>query len=253
MLHLAEALSFSGRKVVAALAAVPFPVVHGHSLLDTLRTQQQAMPWKLLSSGGEQQVSRCFAQSVVLRGICKEKPSSCPGKRPHSALQACETEEEILQHYLQTSFPGAFSTSHVLEQPCPTLPPYPQFFSSLLTKQGLLLDKPLDSTSTGNVCLLNVTWPKKTLTGGSKEGGFPAAVESIPVVSALQSSPVLHTVLHGLYKELRALDMRRWASFFSAGVEEEDFREALHKLRALAECYKTHFEADESEDETDSD
>ncbi|NXD18064.1 MSTO1 protein, partial [Nothocercus nigrocapillus] len=227
MLHLAEALGFSGRKVVAALAAVPFPVVHGHSLLDTLRTQQQAMPWKLLSSGGEQQVSRCFAQSVVLRGICKEKPSSCPGKRPHSALQACETEEEILQRYLQTLFPGAFSTSHVLEQPCPTLPPYPQFFSSLLTKQGLLLDKPLDSTST--------------------------AVESIPVVSALQSSPVLHTVLHGLYKELRALDVRRWASFFSAGVEEEDFREALQELRALAECYKTHFEADESEDETDSD
>ncbi|KAM8794278.1 protein misato homolog 1 [Eudromia elegans] len=228
MLHLAEALTFSGRKVVAALAAVPFPLVHGHSLLDTLRTQQQALPWKLLSAGGEQQVSRCFAQSVVLRGICKESPSSrCPGNQPAATLHAGETEEEVLQHYLQTLFPGAFSTCHVLEQPCSTLPPYPQFFSPLLTKQGLLLDKPLGSSST--------------------------AVESIPVAAALQSAPVLHTVLHGLYKELRGLDVRRWAAFFSAGVEEEEFREALHDLRTLAECYKTHLEADESEDETDSD
>ncbi|NWY07434.1 MSTO1 protein, partial [Nothoprocta ornata] len=227
MLHLAEALNFSGRKVVAVQAALPFPVVHGRSLRDTLHTQQQALPWKPLSSGGEQQVSRCFAQSVVLRGICKEKPSSCPGKRPASTLQASETEEEILQLYLQTLFPGAFSTSHVLEQPCPTLPPYPQFFSSLLTKQGLISEEPLSSSS--------------------------AAVESIPVVTALQSAPVLHAVLHGLYKELRRLDTRRWASFFAAGVEEEDFREALHDLRTLADCYKTHFEDDESEDEADSD
>ncbi|NWI10112.1 MSTO1 protein, partial [Crypturellus soui] len=226
MLHLAEALGFSGRKVVAALAALPFPIAHGHSLRDALRTQQQALPWTLLSSGGEQQVSRCFAQSVVLRGICRENPGSCPGKRPHSTLQACETEEEVLQRYLQTSFPGAFSASHVLEQPCPTLPPYPQFFSPLLTKQGLLLDQPLGSST---------------------------AVESIPVAAALQAAPVLHAVLRGLCRELRALGTRRCAGFFAAGVEEEEFREALHDLRALAECYKTHVEADESEDETDSD
>ncbi|NXA43818.1 MSTO1 protein, partial [Eudromia elegans] len=250
MLHLAEALTFSGRKVVAALAAVPFPLVHGHSLLDTLRTQQQALPWKLLSAGGEQQVSRCFAQSVVLRGICKER------KQPAATLHAGETEEEVLQHYLQTLFPGAFSTCHVLEQPCSTLPPYPQFFSPLLTKQGLLLDKPLGSSSTGNVHLSTVTWPGKSLLGRQKgltRVLWSTAVESIPVAAALQSAPVLHTVLHGLYKDLRGLDVRRWAAFFSAGVEEEEFWEALHDLRTLAECYKTHLEADESEDETDSD
>ncbi|XP_067169367.1 protein misato homolog 1 isoform X4 [Apteryx mantelli] len=228
MMHLAETLNFSGRKVVAALAAVPFPVIHGHSLLDTLCAHQQDMPWKFLSSYREQKVSRCFAQSVVLRGICKESHNSnCPGKQPASALHACETVEQILQHYLHTLSPGAFSTSHVLEQPCHTVPPYPQFFSSLLTKQGFLLDRPLSYSST--------------------------AVESIPVVTALQSSPVLHTVLYSLYKDLQKLDTRRWASFFSTGVEQDDFQEALHELRTLAQCYKTNFEADESEDETDSD
>ncbi|XP_068778453.1 protein misato homolog 1 isoform X4 [Struthio camelus] len=228
MMHLAEMLNFSGRKVVAALAAVPFPIVHGHSLPDTLGTHQQNVPWKLLSSYGEQKVSRCFAQSVVLRGICKENcNSNCPGKQPASALHACETAEQILQHYLHTLSPGAFSTSHVLKQPCHTLPPYPQFFSSLLTREGFLLDRPLSYSST--------------------------AVESIPVLTALQSSPVLHTVLYSLYRDLQKLDTRRWASFFSTGVEQDDFKEALHELRTLAQCYKTSFEADESEDETDSD
>ncbi|NXC76585.1 MSTO1 protein, partial [Anhinga anhinga] len=221
MMHLAETLNFSGRKVVAAWASVPFPALHGYSLPDTLCAYQQGVPWNLLSSCREQKVSCCFAQSVVLRGICKER------KPPASPLHACESTEQVLQHYLHTVFPGAFSTSHVLEQPCNTLPPYPQFFSPLLTSQGFLRDKPPSYSS--------------------------AAVESIPVLAALQSSPVLHTLLYSLYKDLQRLNTRRWASFFSAGVEEADFQEALQELRTLSQCYETGFEADESEDEADSD
>lgn len=81
----------------------------------------------------------------------------------------------------------------------------------------------------------------------------PAAVESIPVLAALQSAPVLHTLLYGLYKDLQKLNPRRCASFFSAGVEQDDFQEALHKLRTLAQCYETELEADGSEEEADSD
>ncbi|KAM6229304.1 protein misato homolog 1 isoform 3-T3 [Spheniscus humboldti] len=228
MMDLAETLNFSGRKVVAAWASVPFPALRGYSLPDTLCTYQQDVPWKLLSSCREQKVSCCFAQSVVLRGICKESHiSSCPGKQPASLLHACESTEEVLQRYLHTLFPGAFSTSHVLEQPCNTLPPYPQFFSSLLTRQGFLLDKPPSYSS--------------------------AAVESIPVLAALQSSPVLHTLLYSLYKDLQKLNTRRWASFFSAGVEQDDFQEALQELRTLSQCYEMGFGADGSEDEADSD
>ncbi|XP_042641205.1 protein misato homolog 1 isoform X2 [Tyto alba] len=227
MMHLAETLNFSGRKVAAAWASLPFPVLRGYSLPDTLCAYQQDVPWKLLSSCREQKVSCCFAQSVVLRGICKESHISCPGKQPPSPLHTCESTEQVLQHYLHTVFPGAFSTSHVLEQPCHTLPPYPQFFSPLLTREGFLLDKPPTYSS--------------------------AAVESIPVLAALQSSPVLHTLLYSLYKDLQKLNMRRWASFFSAGVELDDFQEALEELRTLAQCYETGFEADESEDEADSD
>ncbi|XP_030321161.1 protein misato homolog 1 isoform X2 [Calypte anna] len=228
MLHLAETLNFSGRKVVAAWASVPFPALRGSSLPDILCAYEQEVPWKLLSSCREQKVSCCFAQSVVLRGICKESHlSSWQGKQPPSPLHTWESSEQILQQYLHSVFPGAFSTSHMLQQSCHTLPPYPQFFSPLLTREGFLLDKPPRYPS--------------------------AAVESIPVLAALQSSAVLHTLLHSLDKDLQKLNTRRLPSFFSAGVEHDDFQETLEELRTLSQCYKTGFEADESEDEGDSD
>ncbi|NWY63120.1 MSTO1 protein, partial [Chionis minor] len=210
----------SDSQVVAAWASLPFPALRGSSLPDTLCAYPTAMPWKLLSPCRERKVSCCFAQSVVLRGIRKES-------HPASPLHACESTEQTLQHYLHTLFPGALSTSHVLEQPCHTLPPYPQFFSPLLTRQGFLLDKPPHYSA--------------------------AAVESIPVLAALQSSPVLHTLLSGLCKDLQKVNPRRWPSFFLAGVEEDAFQEALEELRTLSQCYETGFEADESEDEADLD
>ncbi|NXB29127.1 MSTO1 protein, partial [Eulacestoma nigropectus] len=223
MMHFADSLTFSGRKVVAAWAALPFPALSGSSLPDTLSAHQQDVPWKLLSSWREQKVSCCFAQSVVLRGICKERPAS----QPRSPLQSCESPEQVLQQYLHTQFPGAFSTSHVLQQPCATRPPFPQFFSPLLTSRGFLLDKAQGSSSAG--------------------------VESIPVLAALQSSPILHSLLSGLCRDLRAWNVRRCSSFFTAGVEQDDFQEALEELKTLSQCYETGFGADRSEDEADSD
>ncbi|NWU26679.1 MSTO1 protein, partial [Dyaphorophyia castanea] len=226
MMHFAESLTFSGRKVVAAWAALPFPALAGSSLPDILSAHQQDVPWKLLSSWREQKVSCCFAQSVVLRGVCKEKPSSCPGQ-PRLPLQSCESPEQVLQHYLHTRFPGAFSTCHVLQQPCDTRPPFPQFFSPLLTSRGFLSDKAQGSSSAG--------------------------VQSVPVLAALQSCPGLRSLLAGLGRELRARDPRRCSSFFTAGVELDDFQEALEELKTLSQCYEPGFGADGSEDEADSD
>ncbi|NXP77956.1 MSTO1 protein, partial [Ramphastos sulfuratus] len=219
---------FSGLQVVAAWASVPFPALPGCSLADTLCAYQQDVPWKLLSSWREQKVNCCFAQSVVLRGIGKESSSSQhPAQQPQSALHSCGSTEQVLQHYLHSLFPGALSTAHVLQQPCSTLPPYPQFFSPLLTREGFLQDRPPSHPS--------------------------AAVESVPVLAALQSSPVLQGLLRSLHRDLQKLNVRRWFSFFSAGVEQDNFQEALEELRTLSQCYEAGLGADESEDEADSD
>ncbi|NXO83192.1 MSTO1 protein, partial [Sitta europaea] len=226
MLHFADSLTFSGRKVVAAWAALPFPASPGSSLPDALSAHQQDLPWKLLSSWREQKVSCCFAQSVVLRGICQEKATSCPGQ-PRFPLPSCESPEQVLQQFFHSQFPGAFSMCHLLQQPCDTRPPFPQFFSPLLTRQGFLLDK--------------------------AQGFSSAGVESSPVLAALQSSPVLHSLLSALCRQLRAPLVRRWSSFFTAGVEQDDFQEALEELKTLSQCYETGCGADGSEEEADSD
>ncbi|XP_065509878.1 protein misato homolog 1 isoform X2 [Caloenas nicobarica] len=223
MAHLAESLHFSGRKVVAAWASLPFPVRCGLALPDILGARGQDVPWEPLSSCRDPKLGRCFAQSVVLRGIREESGGSRPGQPPASPLHACGVEE-TLQRYLHGAFPGAFSTCYVLEQPCPTLPPFPQFFSPLLSGRGFLLDKPPARSS--------------------------AAVESVPVLAALQSAPVLHQLLWGLRRDARRLNTRRWASFFAAGVEQDDFQEALEELGTLAQCYQNGFR---DEDDADSD
>ncbi|KAH0515246.1 Protein misato-like protein 1 [Microtus ochrogaster] len=108
MAHLADLLSFSGRKVVTAEAVIPFPLDPGQALPDILGQLGGTTPWTPLSACGDSAGSRCFAQSVVLRGIDRTSHTS---------------------------------SSHLLLTPCRVAPPYPHLFSSFIHK-GLALDGP---------------------------------------------------------------------------------------------------------------
>uniref|UniRef100_A0A2K5DHQ9 Protein misato homolog 1 n=1 Tax=Aotus nancymaae TaxID=37293 RepID=A0A2K5DHQ9_AOTNA len=211
MVQLAGMLSFCGKKVVTAGATIPFPLAPGQSLPDSLLQLGGATPWTPLSACGDPSGTRCFAQSVVLRGIDRACHTSqlTPGTPPPSSLHACTTGEEVLAQYLQQQQPKVMSSSHLLLTPCRVVPPYPQLFSSH-SPQGLVLD-------------------------GSLKG---AAVESIPVFGALCSSSSLHRTLEALAGDLTKVDVRRWASFMDAGVEHDDVAELLQELRSLAQCYQ---------------
>ncbi|XP_004436235.1 PREDICTED: protein misato homolog 1 isoform X2 [Ceratotherium simum simum] len=212
MVHLADMLNFSGKKVVTAGATIPFPLVPSQSLPDALVQLGGATPWTPLSACGDPSGICCFAQSVVLRGLNKACHTSqlTPGTPLPSLLHACTTGEEVLAQYLQQQQPSVRSSSHLLLTPCKVVPPYPHLFSSSLSQQGLVLDGP----PTG------------------------AAVESIPVLGALCSSSSLNRTLGDLAKELTKLDLRRWASFLDAGVEQDDLEEVLQELCSLAQCYQ---------------
>ncbi|KAM9686591.1 protein misato homolog 1 isoform 1-T1 [Trichechus inunguis] len=209
MVHLADMLSFSGKKVVTAGATIPFP--SGQSLPDTLMQLGGATPWIPLSACGDPSGARCFAQSVVLRGLDRARHTSqlTPGTPLPSPLHACATGEEVLAQYLQQQQPTALSSSHLLLTPCKVVPPYPRLLSSC-SQLGLLTDAP----------------PTR------------AAAASIPVFGALCSSSSLHQALGGLARELARLDLRRWASFMAAGVEQDDLEEMLQELYSLAQCYR---------------
>ncbi|XP_033052038.1 protein misato homolog 1 isoform X2 [Trachypithecus francoisi] len=200
MVHLADMLSFCGKKVVTAGATIPFPLAPGQSLPDSLMQFGGATPWTPLSACGEPSGTRCFAQSVVLRGIDGACHTSqlTPGTPPPSSLHACTTGEEVLAQYLQQQQPRVMSSSHLLLTPCRVAPPYPHLFSSC----------------------------------------SPQAVESIPVFGALCSSSSLHQTLEALARDLTKLDLRRWASFMDAGVEHDDVAELLQELQSLAQCYQ---------------
>ncbi|XP_063482860.1 protein misato homolog 1 isoform X3 [Symphalangus syndactylus] len=200
MVHLADMLSFCGKKVVTAGAIIPFPLAPGQSLPDSLMQFGGATPWTPLSACGEPSGTRCFAQSVVLRGIDRACHTSqlTLGTPPPSALHACTTGEEVLAQYLQQQQPGVMSSSHLLLTPCRVAPPYPHLFSSC----------------------------------------SPPAVESVPVFGALCSSSSLHQTLEALARDLTKLDLRRWASFMDAGVEHDDVAELLQELQSLAQCYQ---------------
>ncbi|KAM6217781.1 protein misato homolog 1 isoform 3-T3 [Rhynchocyon petersi] len=209
MVHLADMLSFSGKKVVTAGATIPFP--SGQSLPDTLVQLGGTTPWTPLSACGDPSGAHCFAQSVVLRGLERACLISqlTPGTPLPSPLHACATGDEVLAQYLQQQQPRAISSSHVLLTPCKVVPPYPHFSSSL-SQKSLLLDGPSNGTE----------------------------VKSIPVLGALCSSSSLHQTLRNLAKDLTKLDLRRWASFMAAGVEQDDLEELLQEINSLAQCYQ---------------
>ncbi|XP_055979606.1 protein misato homolog 1 isoform X2 [Sorex fumeus] len=211
MVHLADMLSGAGKKVVTADATIPFPLGPSQSLPDILLQLGSTSPWTPLSGCGDPPGARCFAQSVVLRGLDRAHHTSqlSPGVPLPSPLHACSTGDEVLAQFVQQRQPRV-SSSHLLLTPCLVAPPYPCLFSSHLSRHGLVLDGP----PTG------------------------AAVESIPVLGSLNSSSALHRALGGLAQELSKLDLRRWASFMEAGVEQDDMGEMLQDLQSLAECYQ---------------
>ncbi|CAK7309925.1 Protein misato homolog 1 [Vulpes lagopus] len=212
MVHLADTLNFSGKKVVTAAATIPFPLVPGQSLPDALVQLGGAAAWTPLSACGDPSGTCCFAQSVVLRGVDRAYHTSqlVPGTPLPSPLHACTAGEDVLAQYLQQQQPRVRSSAHLLLTPCQVTPPYPCLFSPSLSRHGLVLDGPPSG----------------------------AAVESIPVLGALCSSSTLSRTLGDLARDLGKLDVRRWASFMDAGLEQGDLEEALQELGSLAQCYQ---------------
>uniref|UniRef100_A0A8C5PH56 Protein misato homolog 1 n=1 Tax=Leptobrachium leishanense TaxID=445787 RepID=A0A8C5PH56_9ANUR len=213
MQHLAEALNTCGRKVVRAVASLPFPIQAGSSLPDALLSHMTSAPWSSLTpcgTSGLSNPSNCFSQCVVLRGIRKDQQRSYQprGARSLSVLHAQDTGPETLQCYLQSLYPQAVSVSHLLQAPCKLPSAFPQFFSPQVSKDGFI-----------------------------QLSERPKGVEHIPVLAALQTSEDIHRLLNGLDEEVKKLDVRRFSTFFTTGVEQEDFEEALHQMQDLAQCY----------------
>ncbi|TKS88752.1 Protein misato -like protein 1 [Collichthys lucidus] len=217
MWQVADTLAVSGRKVVAAYGAVPFPMMHGSSLPDALGACEDGLPWKPLSACSEPADGRCYEQWATFKGFEGQKliSSLAPGVKPPTPLHSLHSGEDVLASYISSFYPTCPLTLQMVSTPSKLTPPFPQIFSQAVGAQGFLQSQP-------------------PLTGS------PAPlVSSVPVMTSLQSSPVLGSWLSELHRGASALDIRRVApSFLSQGPELADYNEALEQLRLLSRCYR---------------
>ncbi|XP_070840372.1 protein misato homolog 1 isoform X1 [Chaetodon trifascialis] len=217
MWQVADTLAVSGRKVVAAYGAVPFPMMHGSSLPDALSACADALPWKPLSACPEAGDGRCYGQWASLKGFEGQRliSSLAPGTKPPTPLHSLHSGEDVLAAYIRSFYPTAPLALQLASSPSKLTPPFPQIFSQSLGAQGFLQSQP-------------------------PPPGTPApVVSSVPVLTSLQSGPALGPWLSELHCATSALDIRRVApSFLSQGPEISDYKEALEQLRLLARCYR---------------
>uniref|UniRef100_A0A3B4WI45 Protein misato homolog 1 n=1 Tax=Seriola lalandi dorsalis TaxID=1841481 RepID=A0A3B4WI45_SERLL len=210
MWQVADTLAVSGRKVVAAYGAVPFPMMHGSSLPDALSACTDALPWKPLSACPESGDGRCYAQWATLKGFEGQRLISdlAPGTKPPSPLHSLHSGEDVLASYIRSFYPTSPLALRLVATPSKLTPPFPQIFPQSLDDQGFLQT--------------------------------PASVvSSVPVLTSLQSGPVLGSWLSELHRGASTFDIRRVApSFLSQGPEMADYEEALEQLRLLSRCYR---------------
>ncbi|KAM7384610.1 hypothetical protein PAMA_011797 [Pampus argenteus] len=217
MWQVADALTMSGRKVVAAYGAVPFPMMQSSSLPDALSACADSLPWKPLSACSEPGDGRCYSQFATLRGFEGQRliSSLAPGTQPPSPLHSLHSGEDVMSSYISSFYPTAPLALHLVSTPSKLTPPFPQIFSQDLCAQGFLQSQ---------------TPPP---------GSLAPVVSSVPVMTSLQSGPALDPWLSELHRVASAFDIRRVApSFLSQGPEMADYQEALEQLRLLARCYR---------------
>ncbi|KAM9383888.1 protein misato homolog 1 isoform 2-T2 [Pholidichthys leucotaenia] len=217
MWQVADTLALSGRKVVAAYGAIPFPMMHGSCLPDALFGFSEELPWRPLSACSELGDGRCYGQWVTLKGFEGQKliSSLSPGTKPLTPLHSLHSGEAVLASYIRSFYPSAHLALQLVSAPSKLTPPFPQIFSQSVDTRGFLQSQQLPP-------------------------GFPApVVSSAPILTSLQSGPALDPWLAELHRGASAFDIRRVApSFLSQGPEMADYQEALEQLRLLARCYR---------------
>ncbi|XP_046875073.1 protein misato homolog 1 [Hypomesus transpacificus] len=228
--QMADALAVSGRKVVAAHGAIPFPMAQGSCLPSALMECSDGLPWKPLSACPELGDGRCFGQSVTLRGLEGQSlvSSLTPSTQLPTPLHSLCNGEDVLGSYISSYYPTTPLAVQLVSSPSKLTSPFPQIFSQSLAKNGLIQSQ--------------VHPP-----GGSWPG-----VSSLPVLTSLQSTPALGPWLSELQRSASSIDPRRVAhNFLSQGTELGDFNESLEQLRILARCYRDESATRSSSEEDD--
>ncbi|XP_022105673.1 protein misato homolog 1-like [Acanthaster planci] len=208
---LTEALGNLGRKVSMLSTSFPLPFPDHGYLASVLGGYTQRPPWTPLTPHTlKGAVVQPFAQSVVLRGAPMDR-LYMPGRQPQNALESCRSVNEMLKCYLTGMYTRTLSSGLCVNQPLKTAAPFPHIFDPRMSQEGFIQD-----------------WQRRE----------EEAVESIPMMTSLQTSPAAQEMLSHLVKEGSKVDVRKCHGFFEDGMEQDEYSEALGSLESLAHCYE---------------
>ena len=63
-------------------------------------------------------------------------------------------------------------------------------------------------------------------------------VDSVPVMTSLQSTPSVGNMITNLHQHASSLDISKLHKFTDAGLELDEFKESLDSLKSLAHNYE---------------
>ncbi|KAK7116070.1 protein misato homolog 1-like [Littorina saxatilis] len=210
--HLSEvtgAMSALGRKVASLNTSLPFPMMEHETFVDALMSKGEEHLLQPLTPQTYCQADPSV-QSCVVRGIPPDRVKRA-GKSSPRQLSACSSVDDVLQLYLTETYPSTMNAGCVMRDPSNVVTPFPHIFRPNVTKAGQLSD--------------TLRRPR-------------SGVESVPMMTSLQSGPSVGSHVSSLHDEAARFNIHRHHHFLGAGLEEEEFRENLDRLHSLADCYR---------------
>lgn len=217
-----DMLSAGERKIGILCSSFPFPLRESFSLAKTLnKIKVSSFLEPLAANIGDCRLS-AFSQFVVCRGISTNRLKG-PVPEPLNSFEVGKSVDEMMKMLVATLYPRTVSSLLNVKMSAPTGTPYPHIFTPLITKTGLLGNKPRPADE---------------------------MVKNVPLVTSLQSSPATSNLLNHLTSEAKKIDLRRHHGYFENNMEKDEYHEILNNLDSLCQKYDTGVSVmDDSDDD----
>ena len=205
-----------GRKIATLNTCFPLGLYKDESIVDFISHHSDRFPWQPVTPHVRNE-KLPFMQSVVMRGVTNSMVESRTdqSKLP-DYLTRLTSKEDVLTNYLTHMSRGNLFSKNCLESAIKTKTPYPNIFNENVTSDGFICSTPRP---------------------------VGKQVDSVPMLTSLQSTPEAGDVIGQLYESAAKMNIKKHHRYVSAGLEEDDYEETLANLKALALNYKTDAEA----------
>ncbi|XP_055911240.1 protein misato [Eupeodes corollae] len=206
-----------GRKLNAAAMALPFQMRDDVDLIDCLDKFEGDLLTQI--SPNCKIGTNYVVQSLCVRGIPKsrlKRPMQQAQQQMKMAAYRCDSVSQMFQLYLQCQNHSSMAHVSALEDPMPVATPFPrEMFDTCLNSKGFMSASERD--------------PEKK-------------VMSVPTIASVQCSGDIADTLETLHREAKRVKITKLHRFLNAGLEQDDYGEALESLLLFKDNYEDNYE-----------